>query len=189
MKKPRHLSPDEKALWDSVAKQTIPFQDRATPKTVETKKPQSPKIQNTIQKPFRIGENTLSSIAPAKSLAFTMASPAMDAKAFSNLKKGRLKPEARIDLHGMTVAQAHPALIRFILNAHQQGRRLVLVITGKGRGATNLSAHEVQRGVLRRQVPHWLSMSPLRETVLQTYPANVRHGGDGAMYVYLRRPR
>jgi DNA-nicking Smr family endonuclease len=113
----------------------------------------------------------------------------MDAKTHGKMKKGRLVPEARIDLHGMTVAEAHPALIAFILTAHAQGRRLVLVITGKGRLRDDLAPMPVRQGVLRHQVPHWLNLPPMSALILQITPAHVTHGGGGAYYVYLRRPR
>lgn len=189
MKKPRHLSPDEKALWESVANQAKPFSKRF--RKLKADKPISEKFESPDERfdPFRIGQNTPTKRPSTYPITLNTAPPAMDAKAFGRLKKGKLKPEARIDLHGMTIAQAHPALNGFILESADQGKRLVLVITGKGRATENYPAHEVQRGVLRRQVPHWLSLPPLRERVLQTLPANLRHGGDGALYVYLRRSR
>lgn len=113
----------------------------------------------------------------------------MDRKAFGRMKRGKLVPEARIDLHGMTLDQAHPALTRFILGAQSSGKRLVLVITGKGKMEEDNILFARQRGVLKRQVPHWLQMSPLSHAVQQVSPAHIRHGGDGALYVYLRRQR
>ncbi len=113
----------------------------------------------------------------------------MDRKSFTNLKRGKLKPEARIDLHGLTLAQAHPALNRFILDSHAQGRRLVLVITGKGKTERDNGPIPVRRGILRHQVPHWLDTPPLSQVVLQVAEAHLKHGGEGAYYVYLRRHR
>ena len=113
----------------------------------------------------------------------------MDAKAFGKLKRGKLVPEARIDLHGMTLDQAHPALTGFILSCYGRGLRLVLVITGKGQSADPYRAGPVRRGVLKQQVPHWLTMAPLSSAVLQVSEAHLRHGGGGAYYVYLRKRR
>lgn len=113
----------------------------------------------------------------------------MDRKAFGRLKRGKLAPEARIDLHGMTLERAHPALTRFILSAQASGRRLVLVITGKGRSGRDHDPFLASRGILKRNVPIWLAMPPLAQAVLQVEPAHVSHGGDGAFYVYLRRIR
>ena len=113
----------------------------------------------------------------------------MDRKRFGQLKKGRLSPEARIDLHGMTLAQAHPALLRFILASVASEHRLVLVITGKGKNRDEMGPIPERHGVLRHQVPHWLNSMPLKPHVLQIAEAHVKHGGAGAYYVYLKRAR
>lgn len=96
-------------------------------------------------------------------------------------------PDARIDLHGLTLAEAHPRLLRFLLGAQAQGHRLVLVITGKGRDADAGVGMPVPKGILRHQLPHWLATPPLSQIVLDLRQAHYRHGGDGAFYVYLRR--
>jgi DNA-nicking Smr family endonuclease len=111
----------------------------------------------------------------------------MDHKTHRQMTRGKLSPEARIDLHGMTLAVAQPVLIRFILQAHADGRRLVLIITGKGRDGGPDAPLPVRPGALRHNVPHWLHMPPLAGIVLQVRAAHRRHGGDGAYYVYLRR--
>ncbi len=106
--------------------------------------------------------------------------------------KGRDGIEGWIDLHGMRQAEAHDALIGFLLRAHQHGQRMVLVITGKGRGE-DLDRHapfdmfqDRDRGVLRRNVPRWLAEPELRAIVVGHTSAHVKHGGDGAFYVQLR---
>ncbi|HRO15757.1 MAG TPA: Smr/MutS family protein, partial [Paracoccus sp. (in: a-proteobacteria)] len=99
----------------------------------------------------------------------------------------KLRPEARIDLHGMTLAVAKAELTGFILSAQSAGRRLVLVITGKGKG--DHGPLPTRAGALRHEVPHWLYMAPLAQAVLQIVPAHLRHGGEGAYYVWLRRFR
>jgi DNA-nicking Smr family endonuclease len=111
----------------------------------------------------------------------------MDAKTHGKMTRGKLAPEARIDLHGMTLAEAHPELIRFILNAQAQGLRLVLVITGKGKRRDDPGPIPQRVGALRHQVPHWLRLPPLGPAVLQISEAHLKHGGAGAYYVYLRR--
>lgn len=113
----------------------------------------------------------------------------MDAKSFTQMVKGKLSPEARIDLHGMTVAQAHPDLIRFILGAQAEGLRLVLVITGKGKPGPDFGPIPQRYGILKHQVPNWLRTPPLAGLILQVSDAHVRHGGTGALYVYLRKTR
>ena len=115
------------------------------------------------------------------------ANPEEIKKAFRKLQKGQSKPEARLDLHGMTVSAAHDALITFVLSAHASGKRLVLVITGKGRRSHDHGPIPTPVGVLRHQVPQWLGSAPLAPFVLQVSQAHQRHGGGGALYVYLRR--
>lgn len=113
----------------------------------------------------------------------------MDAKAFARMSRGKLSPESRIDLHGMTLAEARPELVRFVLNAQSAGLRLVLVITGKGRPSEDYGPMPQRQGALRHQLPVWLSQAPLRQAVLQFAEAHQKHGGSGAFYVYLRRAR
>ena len=103
------------------------------------------------------------------------------------MSRGKLRPEAKLDLHGMTLAEAGPELARFILSCHARGLRLVLVITGKGSRDGIEGPLPVRRGALRHQVPHWLHTAPLSHAVQQVAPAHLRHGGTGAYYVYLRR--
>jgi DNA-nicking Smr family endonuclease len=94
------------------------------------------------------------------------------------LQQGTLHVEARLDLHGMTQNAAHAALIRFVLSEARAGKRLLLVITGKGRQG---------EGVLKQYVPFWLDAEPLRGHLLAVRPALPRHGGAGALYLLLRR--
>ncbi|MFV2001929.1 MAG: Smr/MutS family protein, partial [Paracoccaceae bacterium] len=144
--------------------------------------------------PFELGEK--SGVAPwpggaaATQTGIYVNPPLrMDAKSFARMTKGKLKPERRLDLHGMTLAQAQPALTGFILRAHDDNKRLVLIITGKGKMRNDTGPVPGRIGVLRDQVPRWLSAAPLNTAVLQVSPAHLRHGGEGAFYVYLRRIR
>jgi DNA-nicking Smr family endonuclease len=144
--------------------------------------------------PFRLGASARPSpkphdLAPTLSTQIERQPVTMDKKRFGQMKKGRLTPDARIDLHGMTIAEAHPALVRFVLSAVSQQRRLVLVITGKGKSRPDTGVIPERHGALRHQVPHWLHSAPLKAHVLQISEAHVKHGGQGAYYVYLRRPR
>jgi len=199
MRRPRRLSPEERALWDAVARATTRIGLEPRPDPSPAAGPTPPPIAPLTERvpppvsPFRMGEkadhrhgNDL-----IAGLAQDMGRPAlhMDAGSFRRLARGKLRPEGRIDLHGLTVAQAHPALIGFILSSHTAGRRLVLVITGKGRPRDNEASMSAGIGLLRRQVPHWLTLPPLGPLVLQIAPAHVSHGGGGALYVYLRRYR
>lgn len=192
-RKPRALRPDEEELWRKVARTATPMEGRAKPKKAfETKAvaPQKPASREPIP-PFEIGAKTGTStshhLAPSLSDEVAARPVRMDRKAFTKLKRGKSKPEARIDLHGMTAAVAHGALTRFILSAQADGKRLVLVITGKGRESESSGPIPTRTGVLRHQLPHWLDTPPLKNAVLQVTQAHQRHGGSGAFYVYLRR--
>jgi DNA-nicking Smr family endonuclease len=98
------------------------------------------------------------------------------------LKRGLHRIEARLDLHGMTQAEAHGALSGFITGSRTAGRRCVLVITGRGLGQNG-------PGVLKSSVPRWLEEPELRRQILATAPAQPHHGGPGATYLLLRRPK
>jgi DNA-nicking Smr family endonuclease len=110
--------------------------------------------------------------------------PGIDRRSQVRLKRGLYPIEARLDLHGLTQAEAHARLDAFLGTAHRAGRRCVLVITGKG-----LRPLEEERGVLRRAIPHWLDQPPNRGRVLAYAAARPQHGGSGALYVLLRRGR
>jgi len=107
----------------------------------------------------------------------------IDRRLKQRLARGQIEIDARLDLHGRTLSEAHAALLRFLHRAQGEGARTVLVITGKG---GDLSAG---RGVLRRQVPLWLALPELRAHVLAVEEAHAAHGGGGALYVRLRRGR
>jgi DNA-nicking Smr family endonuclease len=106
----------------------------------------------------------------------------VDGMTLERLRGGRARVDGRIDLHGMDQRQAHAALLGFVDSSARAGRRTLLVITGKG-------AISQGGGVLRRNVPHWLMASPFSRRILTIAPAHTRHGGDGALYVMLRKPR
>jgi len=106
----------------------------------------------------------------------------IDRRLKQRLARGRIEIDARLDLHGRTQSEAHAALLRFLRRAQHDGSRTVLVITGKGTA-------EGGRGVLNRQVPLWLTMPEFRGYVLGIETAHAVHGGEGALYVRLRRHR
>ena len=196
MKRPRHLSAEEKALWELVAKRAEPLHKPAA-KLIRAN-PKTPNSSPTGSKPrpipsFNIGDavdhRSDHDLLPSLGQKMRAAPVQMDQKAFGRLRRGKLKPEARIDLHGMTIAQAHPALTGFILRSASVGHRLVLVITGKGKHRDDGGPIPTRFGVLRHQVPQWLAMAPLGGLVMQVSESHIRHGGQGAYYVYLRRSR
>ncbi|MEM6478367.1 MAG: Smr/MutS family protein [Pseudomonadota bacterium] len=187
----RRLRAEERELWNQVARSAIPLhppsKKEVTPAQVSSPKPEKPQPEPEPVLPFRVGSKAKSETA----LPQTTSSPhpRMDAKAFRKLTKGKLAPEGRLDLHGMRVEEAHAQLTTFILRSHAKGRRLVLVITGKGEREGKSAPFPYQRGILRRQVPHWLRQAPLSPLILDVTQASLRHGGEGALYVYLARHR
>lgn len=194
MRRPRHLSAEERSLWDQVARAATPMDPaRPTPPTPVMPKPKAPPPLRAPLLAFEVGSQVNHrrdhDLMPALTQTLRYAPVQMDAKAHGKMTRGKLRPEARIDLHGMTVAEAHPALRGFILSEHAAGSRLVLVITGKGKLRDYEAPMPVRQGVLRHQVPQWLRLPPLNHIVMQITPANIRHGGEGALYVYLRRTR
>lgn len=194
----RKLTPEERDLWSRVA---------ATAQAIHPPRPilpdphptplhphPAPKKPKPEVRDFRIGQAAPGyafrhDLAPSVAERLAAAPVRMDRKAHQKMTRGRLDPEARIDLHGMTLAQAHPELIRFILGAQDTGKRLVLVITGKGKRGLDDGPIPQRQGVLRHQVPQWLHLPPLGSAVLQISEAHLKHGGSGAYYVYLRRIR
>lgn len=107
------------------------------------------------------------------------------------LRCGLIEPDARIDLHGLTQTAAHRTLFAWLTAAHNRGHRLVLVVTGKGnhRNDENASWMMSDHGVLKKMVPRWLMEAELTALIAHVRPAHARHGGDGALYVYLRKRR
>jgi DNA-nicking Smr family endonuclease len=115
----------------------------------------------------------------------TPALAPLDRRQKQRLARGREAIDARIDLHGRTQSEAHHALLQFLRHAQTDGAKFVLVITGKGaRGDAS-----GERGVLKRQVPHWLRLPEFRAYVVGFEDAHIGHGGAGALYVRVRRGR
>ena len=187
--KKRSLSDDEKELWKDFSKSAKPLRYKAK-KNQETsseknKQINSVNLQEPEKKYFIRSKETQSSIGQV----LTSSVLSMDSKLHIKLKQGKLRPEAKLDLHGLNLSQAHPVLTRFVLNAYGRGLRLILVITGKGRNSEDHDVIPRRKGILKATVPSWLAMEPLSSKILQVTNAHVRHGGDGAFYVYLRKKR
>lgn len=187
-RKGRGLRPEERQLWQKVAETTSPLDKK--PQLVAPPFASGQSDGSTEAAPithFRVAERARITPKPSTRILVPDQPLRMDRKAFIKMKRGKSDPDARIDLHGMTAEIAHATLLQFLYRVHADGQRLVLVITGKGRPNMEGDAMGSTRGVLRRQVPYWLDQPPLRQIILQTAPAHQKHGGDGALYVYLRR--
>jgi DNA-nicking Smr family endonuclease len=174
----RVLSQDERVLWGSVTRSIAPLREGLPP---------APEPAAEMAEAARP--------APAKRVAAPEPEPVKPAppplaplgrRLRTQVARGKQAIDARLDLHGLTQAQAHSALLHFLRTAGARGARLVLVITGKG--AKNLGARgDGERGVLKRQVPQWLALPEFRALVIGFEDAHVAHGGEGALYVRIRR--
>ena len=178
----RGLSEEDRALWESVAKQVKPLRKRH--------RPSKPSVAST-EVDSKVAPKPAASprhAAPARIVALSKPEPPplapIGRRERSHLSRGRKEIDARLDLHGMTQTRAHRALFGFLQRAHHDGLTFVLIITGKGKiGA------EAERGVLRRQVPQWLGLPEFRSLVVGFEEAHIGHGGEGALYVRVRRAR
>jgi DNA-nicking Smr family endonuclease len=176
----RALSEDDRALWEMVAKHVKPLK----------KKPRVPKLHPPMSAaepapvPPTVTSRPIAPVQVAKPIKPAMPPLVpLGRRERSRLSRGRSEIDARLDLHGMTQSRAHQALLLFLQRAHNEGHAFVLIITGKG------VAGDSERGVLRRQVPHWLSLPEFRSLVVGFEEANIGHGGSGALYVRIRRAR
>jgi len=115
----------------------------------------------------------------------------LDGRTAERLRRGLVEPEARLDLHGFTEDSAHATLLKFIRTQRGHGARLVLVVTGRGarRDEDGTAPLWAGRGVLRKMVPRWLEEPEFATYVVSSATAHRRHGGEGALYVYLRKSR
>jgi DNA-nicking Smr family endonuclease len=178
----RALSDEERALWETVAKQTKPLRKkpRAAKAALETEAPAVTKAAPAEPQP---AAKTARVVKPPPPPSPPPLAP-LGRRERSQLSRGRKEIDARLDLHGMTQIRAHRVLRDFLHRAHADGLTFVLVITGKGK-----TGAETERGVLRRAVPQWLALPEFRAMVVGFEEAHVGHGGAGALYVRIRRVR
>lgn len=189
----RQLSKTEKQLWDQVRQTVRPLNQSAVQPEesdnagqVEARastKAQSPKPASSRPGASKKAKPPVSSKPGLPKLSAQPALASFSQKEKRRYSRGAMEPDARLDLHGMRQTTAFHALLQFLRTAYQQGNRTVLVITGKG------GSEPGESGVLRRAVPHWLTNDDFRPIVSGIEPAARRHGGDGALYVRLRRNR
>jgi len=176
----RSLSEEERVLWDSVAKQIKPL--RKKPRVL---RPATAQAADLAAQPAA-ASRPVAAVQPQKpSKPSTPPLMPLGRRERARLSRGKNEIEARLDLHGMTQSRAHRALFGFLQRAHHDGLTFVLVITGKGK----VGGPEAERGVLRRQVPQWLRLPEFRSLVVGFEEAHIGHGGEGALYVRIRRAR
>lgn len=177
----RRLTPDERELWGQLQKTVQPIFPSSSPEEKPTR------TEKEIIFPVPTPLPTIPGRPPRPRQPLPELKvddlTVMDRRLAQRLRRGELPIAATLDLHGMTVVQAQPALERFITEAASRGNRCVLVITGKG-----LRSNPAE-GVLKREMPRWLALPALRDRILAVTPARPVHGGSGAFYVLLKRDR
>lgn len=176
----RKLTPDERRLWDFVTQRVSPLHPRHH---IEDNESPAPAVVNA-----RISSSPPPSPKPKHKLGPLHVGSAvdLDAATAKRFRKGRMPCDASLDLHGLTLAQAHAALGHFMRVQIGRGARNVRVITGKG-APEFPDGSDRPRGRIRSEVIHWLNAAPLRAAILSVVEAGPRQGGAGAVYVFLKR--
>jgi len=177
----RRLRDDESELWKGFTRTIKPLK----PKSQSDREPQAaiPSARKTSTECKPATKPATIAAAPAKPATSQIPTfVPLGRRIKQRLARGTDAIDARLDLHGRTQAQAHHALLGFLRSAQAQGAKNVLVITGKGARAT-----DGERGVLKRQVPLWLRLPEFRAYVVGFEDAHVGHGGQGALYVRVRK--
>jgi len=186
--KPRKAVPDA-ALWREATKDVTPLgappgAKPPEPAPAPEKAPKDSAAKTSKASARARAAHARSAASPRRAPVLPELAPGvvagLDKRRAQRLRRGQLPIEARLDLHGMTRAEAHGRLVAFIAESRDRGRRCVLVITGTGR-------RRDEAGVLRAAVPRWLNLSPCRERILAFATAQPSDGGDGAFYVLLKK--
>jgi DNA-nicking Smr family endonuclease len=181
----RSLTPDEEDLWSLVARTVRPLRPAPPAGKLATEAEKRTPVRD-MPRPLKNGAAIEAKTAASaqRPAGPPVLAPIMR-KERQKLARGHETIDARIDLHGMTQTEAHAALRSLLQRSQADGAKFVLVITGKGlpNGAFN------GRGVLRRQVPLWLALPEFRRYVAGFDVASASHGGEGALYVRLRKAK
>ena len=182
----RRVTPDELELWRHVAQSVRPIKSKRRAAQPKEAAPSAPSAKPNAAKPAGPAAPPAKPqppAAPAKPHALTHGlSHGIDRRQAERFRKGKLAIEGKIDLHGRTQQDAHDDLLAFLRRALAAGKRTVLVVTGKGMTTS-------KTGVLRQAVPRWLNEPAFRSLVLAFDYAERQHGGEGAIYVLLKRVR
>ena len=218
-RRPKGLSEADRDIWDHVARNVKPIQSNRhtghekdtimvplTAKNAKSSTIMVSKKQPAIPSPRRridpgamkqALEGWPNAKVPSKRQevepSLRQNVPGLDKRSAERLRKGKMEIDGRLDLHGLTRAEAHRRLRSFITSQQIQGKRCVLVITGKGSSkqktddAPFMAPEKI--GILREAVPKWLMAPDLRHLVIDICNAQPKHGGGGALYVLLRRSR
>jgi DNA-nicking Smr family endonuclease len=176
--KPRRLRDEERKLWGHFTRSVAPLGRSPAPADPP------PAAAATKAKSATHARPPARAAVPAARAAARLEP--FDRRLKQRLARGTASIDARIDLHGKTQSEAHAALLSFLRKAQSDGANVVLVITGKGGGARDDWSG---RGVLKRQVPQWLKLPEMRGYVVGFEDAHIGHGGQGALYVRIKRQK
>jgi DNA-nicking Smr family endonuclease len=187
----RRVTPDELELWRHVAQTVRPIKPRRRSAAPKEEAPSAPAAKPKAGKPAapapKPAPSKPQSPAPAKPHELTHGlSHGIDRRQAERFRKGKLAIDGKIDLHGRTQQDAHDDLLAFLKRAHAAGKRNLLVVTGKGM-TQGKSVPKI--GILRQAVPRWLNEPAFRSLVLAFDYAEPQHGGEGALYVLVKRVR
>lgn len=209
-KKPKSLlaaklpaEPDDAALWRHITSNIKPLKSRAKKRVPIAPAPERPAAEPARAEKPRLASVSIGGNAPERPAVTVTPSlepgvaAGIDRNTFQKFRTGSMAIDGTLDLHGMTQAEAHDSLIRYIGASYRMGRRCLIVITGKGlRGGDSdggdrrdLFRPTGGRGILQQAVPKWLNQLDLRPMILAIAHAQPKHGGTGALYVLLRRKR
>ncbi len=192
-KKKPDLNKEDQDLWRQVTENLKPLPDKARSRNLGDPLEKAGAASPAGATPPKPVKRTLPPTGPARPKARQPVSPkpaAMETRRIRKLARGVTTFDAKIDLHGMTQKEAYARLLLFLQEAKRRGNRNVLVVTGKGRAGDR--APEIGReapGVIRRNIGHWLNEPVFAELVAAWSPARQHHGGDGALYLQVRRAR
>jgi DNA-nicking Smr family endonuclease len=179
----RRMSDAERALWSEVTRDVAPLRRAAVAPFAS-----EPAAAKPQREPVAAGKEAPAAPAPP-AVAVRPAAPPLaplGRRMRSRIARGSHALGGRLDLHGLTQREAYDALLGFLRIAQEREAGLVLVITGKGASPASSAS---ERGVLRRQVPQWLRLPGFRELIVGFEDAHLAHGGEGALYVRVRRRR
>lgn len=192
--KKRDLRDDERALWDEVTRDVRrPARKR---KIAKAGAPSPPRADGTTASPKSPKPASIPKPSTSKVPTISTGIPGLDGATAERLRRGRIEPDATLDLHGLTQVKAHTRLVSFVRRRHADGDRCVLIVTGKGSPLREdidastrgfVMPERSKAGVLRALLPAWLEHAELRPFIVGIQTAHQRHGGAGAFYVYLRR--
>lgn len=173
----KKLNPEDRQLWARVARSVTPMAGRRIPEEIDADLDFERQMAGIDVEPagLKIGQIKPQAAGSAKPRPTSLERPT-----HRKISKGRVPIEARLDLHDLSQIEAHRFLLLFLQRAHADRLRHVLVITGKGTAPSS-------QGVLRRAVPMWLATAPFRPLVSGFHSAARHHGGEGALYIRVRR--